>query len=289
MKVFISWSGEASRELAVALRDWFPKVLQDVKPFVSSKDIDKGANWIVELRKELTDSSFGVVCLTPDNILSPWLNYEAGAIATSIDTDMRVCPVLLGVEKSQVKPPLSHLQMTDLTRGDISQLMESMNKADGSPLDSQSIDENVEVWWSHLEDKVNSIKIPEPHATAQPSPEPPQPEMHTEEILEELLQLARSTDEHLSSEWRNAQTVEIGASRRSEVSVAAMSGLNVIDSRRRATTISIMVDKLPYPVPEPAYSEFSLRTRDEGHRIILEDSTGRSVIFERGTADEPPF
>ena len=36
MHVFISWSGERSKALAVALRDWLPLVLHYVEPWVFS-------------------------------------------------------------------------------------------------------------------------------------------------------------------------------------------------------------------------------------------------------------
>lgn len=42
LKVFISWSGERSKEMANALREWLPMVLQYVEPFVSDKDISAG-------------------------------------------------------------------------------------------------------------------------------------------------------------------------------------------------------------------------------------------------------
>lgn len=60
MKVFISWSGTASREVAEALRWWLPKVIQGTNPFVSAKDIDKGANWTSVLSTELADTDFGI-------------------------------------------------------------------------------------------------------------------------------------------------------------------------------------------------------------------------------------
>ena len=46
MKIFISWSGEKSRRIALMLREWFPNVLNAVEPFVSSEDIAKGSRWV---------------------------------------------------------------------------------------------------------------------------------------------------------------------------------------------------------------------------------------------------
>ena len=53
MKVFISWSGELSKQLGQALRQWLPGTLQSVKPYFTPADIDKGAKWESEISKEL--------------------------------------------------------------------------------------------------------------------------------------------------------------------------------------------------------------------------------------------
>ena len=41
--VFISWSGDRSKEIAEALRKWIPSVLQFAKPYYTPSDIEKGA------------------------------------------------------------------------------------------------------------------------------------------------------------------------------------------------------------------------------------------------------
>ncbi len=66
MKVFISWSGEQSRIVAEALRDWLPDVIQAIEPFLSSHDIPKGARWGLELAHELEGTSVGIICLTSE-------------------------------------------------------------------------------------------------------------------------------------------------------------------------------------------------------------------------------
>jgi hypothetical protein len=81
MKVFISWSGQKSRDVASALRDWLPLVINSVEPFMSSRDISAGARWQVEIARQLDTTDFGIVCVTRENQASKWLNFEAGALA----------------------------------------------------------------------------------------------------------------------------------------------------------------------------------------------------------------
>lgn len=69
MKVFISWSGDTSRQVAEALRDWLPDVIQQLEPFLSSKDIASGLKWQDEISSKLDETTFGVICLTKDNRL----------------------------------------------------------------------------------------------------------------------------------------------------------------------------------------------------------------------------
>jgi hypothetical protein len=66
MKVFISWSGRKSRDAAELFRDWLPSVLQDVRPFVSSRDIRAGMRWQAEIAGELDDTDFGLICVTQE-------------------------------------------------------------------------------------------------------------------------------------------------------------------------------------------------------------------------------
>jgi len=57
MKVFLSWSGPQSKELAEAIRDWIPVVLQAVTPYFTPSDIEKGTRSVLLVEPMLTPST----------------------------------------------------------------------------------------------------------------------------------------------------------------------------------------------------------------------------------------
>ena len=100
MKIFISWSGQRSKVVADALRSWIPDVIHAVKPWMSGVDIRAGMRWSREVDEQLRDTQFGILCLTKENQTAPWLLFEAGALAKSVE-GAAVCPYL--IDLSQVK------------------------------------------------------------------------------------------------------------------------------------------------------------------------------------------
>jgi hypothetical protein len=130
MQLFLSWSGGLSGRVARVLRDWIPRVLADVRPYVSSEDIEKGAYWLPALRRELERTAYGVVCVTPDNVASPWLSFEAGVLSAAVD-GARVSPFLVGLPPSRLRGPLGTFQATVLEHDDVLRLVRGINAACG--------------------------------------------------------------------------------------------------------------------------------------------------------------
>lgn len=99
----ISWSGKESisNKVALALRDWIPNVIQTVKPWVSTIDIDAGAQWVSEMFVALKETKVGIICVTRKNQGEPWINFEAGALPKAMESS-RVCPLLKDLKSSDV-------------------------------------------------------------------------------------------------------------------------------------------------------------------------------------------
>jgi len=167
MKVFLSWSGERSKQVAAALRDWLPNVLQAVSPWLSSSDIQIGARWANELDLQLQESRVGIICLTPENLAAPWLLYEAGALSKALESAF-VCPYLFDFQPSELTGPLVQFQATTATRDGTLALVRMLNRALGNQsLDEKVLDRAFQLWWPGLSAQLTEIaKATEP--TAQP-------------------------------------------------------------------------------------------------------------------------
>jgi hypothetical protein len=100
MKVFISWSGPRS-----------------------------------QVGTELEVTKFGISCLTRDNLLEPWILFEAGALAKSTKTS-RVVPLLLDLELQDVQYPLGQFQAKKVGKEGLLDIVKSINQT--------AIDEGVQ-------------------------------------------------------------------------------------------------------------------------------------------------
>jgi TIR domain len=130
MKVFISWSGERSRAIALALHGWLPTIIQTVKPWISEEDITKGARWAAELTKELEQTSVGIICLTPENLHAPWLIFEAGALSKTQQSTY-ICTLLYEIEYTDFQGPLAQFQYTRAEEDDMKRLVHDINRLQG--------------------------------------------------------------------------------------------------------------------------------------------------------------
>lgn len=190
MEIFISWSGEASKLVGLALRDWLPSVIQAVRPWMSDEDLKKGARWGTALAERLESTDFGICCLTPYNLESRWLHFEAGALAKRV-TAAHVCPYLFHVEPADLEGPYREFQLTRAEREDTRKLLRTLNgTVTEGPLSEAQLDKAFEKWWPDLEERLRSI----PLSQVKEKPRRQLPEM-VEEILELVRGLARGQDE----------------------------------------------------------------------------------------------
>lgn len=157
MNIFLSWSGTSSRSLALVLHDWLGSVIQAARPWMSDRDIGPGERWNEEISKRLRETDFGLLFLTPSNLSSPWLLFEAGALAKAVDT-ARVVPILLGVKKADLKFPLAQFQAVSADREGLFTVASGINKALGEKsLSITTLNSVFSAMWPELERQIGVI------------------------------------------------------------------------------------------------------------------------------------
>lgn len=155
--IFISWSGDLSRKLAKAIRDWLPSVLQEVTLFFSPDDLDKGVMWDYGISKKLAESQLCLLCLTRDNTKEPWILFEAGAVSMKLE-ESRVCPILFGLKPEELQGPLSNFQTTIFEKDDFKKLVTTIYRlGKGINLQPKVLAEMFEKEWPILEENISSI------------------------------------------------------------------------------------------------------------------------------------
>lgn len=183
----MSWSGDLSKKLGEALRDWIPNVLQFVQPYFTPEDVKKGERWGSEIAKELEASEFGILCVTSDNLDSGWMLFEAGCLAKNLKGGT-VCPILFNIKPTDLKGPLQQFQATSFSEEDVKKLLLAMNES----LKENKLSEAVftrafDKWWPDLKSSVDVILSQ--HGTSAKK----KPARSDRDILEEILTILRTT------------------------------------------------------------------------------------------------
>jgi hypothetical protein len=185
MDLLLTWSGTASHEIATFFRDWLPKVVPGVKPWISSQDIAKGKRWADELTAQMSRTNLSITLITPENLRSPWVYYEVGFIAAKLD-EARVCPLLIGVESAQVRDtPLGQYQWTEANRDDVLKLIKDINGVLGDRShDVGLLEGNFSTQWPSLKRRIDKVIVESPRDQA------------------EVIETEASVEEQLSEEAR---------------------------------------------------------------------------------------
>jgi hypothetical protein len=195
LKVFISWSLPLSHKVALILRDWLPRMMHLVDPWVSSEDIEKGTWWNQGLIDAIEVSTVGIVVITPANFERAWINFEAGALARAIrPSGGIVAPLLINVPGSSIEGPLGSLQLTRFEEDDFFQLVQDINVRIAHPLKDDVLREEFELKWPMLVKKINSALLQSDDEDSQPEKRP------QGEILEDLVSVVRDLRQDVKRE-----------------------------------------------------------------------------------------
>jgi hypothetical protein len=285
MKVFIGWSGQQSQAMAFALREWLPLVLHYVEPWLSEKDIAAGERWADAIAKELEASNFGILCVTRENLASPWIVFEAGSLAKSLSS-ARVIPLLLDLEFSEISGPLAQFQAKKVDEEGVGEAIQSINRAAQQPVQDARAKQLFDALWPDLHKKLEGIPAPK---------EPSKPTRSQHQILEELVATVRSLEARLrevaeiASSPRSARSRRFGRMHPMMVhEMAHMIGAKPGDPLLLLMSASLVREELPwlYELASEAY-----RAARSGNQAEAKDSLDRfrrasRLLMEGPFADE---
>lgn len=156
---FISWSGDESRSVAEALKDFFAVVLPNPTLFVASKDLQAGEVWFTEIAEKLEACDIGVIVVTPQNINKPWLHFEAGALSKRVGRSAAI-PLLCGVANGELAgTPLAQLQALTVSEANMRKLTSRLNDLLELGVSEGHIDSTFPVWWERYSNRIADPEI----------------------------------------------------------------------------------------------------------------------------------
>jgi hypothetical protein len=174
--------------MAAELYDRVPEVLQDAELWMSDREVEAGQRWSHELSNSLETSAVGVICLTQENLVAPWLLFEAGALARSVSA-AKVIPYALDLTPIDIPFPLAQFQSVGTTQDGTFRLLQSINQQLASPLQPERLERIFRRWWPEFERRIASIRLEQPETPRS---------RDDRELLAEVLELVRRL--HASSE-----------------------------------------------------------------------------------------
>jgi hypothetical protein len=143
------------------------KAIQTSDPFMSKKSIEVGSRWLIEIGKQLDESTVGIVCMTKENQTAPWLNFEAGAISnaarsspeqTNEKIESRVCLYRIDLDQADVGWPLAMFQDIVADRDGTKEVVRMVNRRVPVPLSDADLDDTFSHFWPDFETQLNAAK-----------------------------------------------------------------------------------------------------------------------------------
>ncbi|HEX3919865.1 MAG TPA: hypothetical protein VHW60_21200 [Caulobacteraceae bacterium] len=125
---------------------------------MSAEDITVGSRWGPAVSAELERSHFGIICLTPENLLRPWIHFEAGALS-KVTSFSRVVPALFMTKEEDISSgPLGGFQARKLDKEGVLAILFSVNAVLERSLDEPVLSVQFERLWPDLLAKLEAIE-----------------------------------------------------------------------------------------------------------------------------------
>ena len=153
--LFISWSGNPSKEIGEILKRWLESIFDELDIFFSD-EMQPGSRWSIELAKKLEDCQVGIFIYTRGNLNSLWMAFEAGALSKSIQTG-QVIPLIFGAGAAELTGPLSQFQARRFNKEGLLHILGVINKSCLKSIKTKEyLNNNLNFTWKVLDSSIKS-------------------------------------------------------------------------------------------------------------------------------------
>lgn len=134
-------------------------LINALDPYVSTEDIEKGTIWRTEIAAKLEETDCGILCVTPQNLHSEWMHFEAGALSKRV-TETRVCTFMMGTTAADLgTSPLSNFQHTMPDKDDFLRLLRTLNNFCGNlRSDDNALEKVFDKFWEDISGRLDNIR-----------------------------------------------------------------------------------------------------------------------------------
>jgi hypothetical protein len=139
--------------LAELLRDFLDGWSIDC--FLSASGISKGEFWFERVRQELAKSDCGIICLTPENLESRWIHFEAGSLLGAKEAK-KIYTYYLDENPGDVKDPFKSLQITVSSKEDTQRLLSVLIGRDIEKSEAERFNER----WTVFSNEIARLRVP---------------------------------------------------------------------------------------------------------------------------------
>ncbi|WP_323615898.1 toll/interleukin-1 receptor domain-containing protein [Erysipelothrix rhusiopathiae] len=190
MKVFFSWSGAKSNHIAKHFRELLQNIYYDIDIYFSDQDIGAGDKWRSNIENGLDNNDLGIIFLTPDNLSSKWIYFEAGALSKVMSNE-NIVPIIYDLKPTDISEPLASFQAKSIEKNQILDVVLKIGKLMQFQPNSSAIERAFDLSWEKFNENVNSKKLSK--IEDQTSTDISDANVMTnEQKIDELLKLTRS-------------------------------------------------------------------------------------------------
>ncbi|MCP3944968.1 MAG: hypothetical protein GY710_26300 [Desulfobacteraceae bacterium] len=162
MTLFISWSGTQSQKVAKQLVVMLKQLFPNIKSFMSEQQIEIGQRPLEIIANELKESDFGIICVTEESIIAPWVLFEAGCISKKCGIS-RLMPYMINIDRKLFQGnPLEQFQNAKSDKKGTYKLVTTIytvfKEFTEDHRNISEFKEHFELVWNKYKEKIDKIK-----------------------------------------------------------------------------------------------------------------------------------